>query len=283
MFLKVKTIEHIMQQFAPDSLKEDYDNVGLMVGDKEAQITKILIALDCTMDVIREAVDSGCNFILTHHPLLFIKPKTITTETLVGRKVSEILKNGINVYASHTNLDSVEGGLNDIATEILGFNKYDIIEPSAKLGPSAQTSPSAQIDSLKRKSGIGRLVILDEPMTLLSLCENVKKAYNAEFIRYVGVGSDLIKTIAIINGSGEDYFDESIKLGADCIITGDTKYHGACDLQELNITLIDPGHFASEWIPLKIFGEKFRKTLIRNGYDNEVIISQKTFDPYKIK
>ena len=270
MLLKVKTIEHIMQQFAPTALKEDYDNVGLMVGDCDAQVTKILIALDCTMEIIREAVDSGCNFILTHHPLLFIKPKTITTETLVGRKVVEIIKNGINVYASHTNLDSVEGGLNDIATEILGFNKYEIIESSTK------------IDSLKCAAGIGRLVRLDEPMTLSSLCENVKKTYNAEFIRYVGAGSDLIKTIAIINGSGEDYFDESIKLGADCIITGDTKYHGACDLAEENISLIDAGHFATEWTPLKIFGEKFKKILMENGYDNEVIISQRTFDPYKI-
>lgn len=271
MFLKVRTIENIMEEYAPSILKEDYDNVGLMVGDREALVTKILIALDCTMDVIREAKNKGCNFILTHHPLLFVKPKTITTDTLVGRKISELIKNGINVYSSHTNLDSVNGGLNDIVTEILGFNKYKIIEPSNKM------------DSNEIHAGIGRLVILDEPMRLDVLCENVKKTLKAEFIRYVGHDNDLVNTIAIVNGSGEDFFSKSVKLGADCIITGDTKYHGACDLLEQNIALIDAGHFATEWIPFKVFVEKFKKRLMEDGYDNEVISSECTFDPYKIK
>ena len=271
MFLKVSTIEDIMEKFAPAILKEDYDNVGLMVGDSAAEVTKILIALDCTLDVISEAVSKGCNFILTHHPLLFNKPKTITRDTLVGRKIIELIKNDINVYASHTNLDSAIGGLNDIACEILGFNKYKIIQPSKN-----SDCPNGQ-------AGIGRLVILEEPIMLGELCENVKSAFNTGFIRYVGEHSDLITTIAIINGSGEDFFDESVKLGADCIITGDTKYHPACDLKEENIALIDAGHFGTEWTPLKIFGEKLKKQLIEDGYDNEVLISEISQDPYKTK
>jgi len=271
MFLEVKAIDNIMQKFAPDQLKEDYDNVGLMVGDKDARVTKILIALDCTLDVIREAVDKGCNFILTHHPLLFSRPKTITKDTLVGKKIIELIKNEINVYSSHTNLDSAQGGLNDIVTEILGFNKYKIIEPSKKMGSDLSCA------------GLGRLVTLDEAVRLDVLCDNVKNTLKTEFIRYVGHDSDLIKTIAIINGSGEDFFYESKRLGADCIITGDTKYHGACDLSEETIALIDAGHFATEWNPFKIFGKKFKSELLDNGYDNEVIFSQNTFDPYKIK
>ncbi len=266
MFLKVKTIEDIMEKFAPVVLKEDYDNVGLMVGDSESQVTKILIALDCTMDVISEAVETGCNFILTHHPLLFVKPKTITRDTLAGKKIMELVLNGINVYASHTNLDSAKGGLNDIATEILGYKKFEIIEPSKKYDVNA---------------GIGRIVSLDDPITLGELCEKVKKAYRVEFIRCVGKQKDLIKTIAIINGSGEDFFEASVKVGADCIITGDTKYHHVNDLKEENIALIDAGHFATEWIPFQIFSEKLKKQLIEYGYDNEVIISQISQDPYK--
>lgn len=271
MFLKVRNIQDIMEVYAPGILKEDYDNVGLMVGDSDAIVTNILIALDCTMEVISEAVDKGCNFILTHHPLLFVKPKTITRDTLVGRKIIELIKNDINVYASHTNLDSARGGLNDIATEILGFNNYKIIEPSNKT------------DYAEGNSGIGRLVCLDKPILLGELCENVKKTYNTEFIRYVGHHNDLIKTIAIINGSGEDYFYDSVKLGADCIITGDTKYHRVSDLKEQHIALIDAGHFATEWIPLQIFGDKLKKQLIESGYDNQVKISGISQDPYKTK
>lgn len=270
MFLKVSTIEDIMEKFAPAILKEDYDNVGLMVGDSAAEVTKILIALDCTLDVISEAVNKGCNLILTHHPLLFNKPKTITMDTIVGKKIIKLIKNDINVYASHTNLDSARGGLNDIACEILGFDEYKIIQPSKKI---ACTDDNV---------GIGRLVILDEPITLGELCENVKSAFNTEFIRYIGGLSDLITTIAIINGSGEDFFDESVKLGADCIITGDTKYHAACDLKEENIALIDAGHFGTEWKPFKIFGGKLKKQLIEAGYDNEVIISELSQEPYNI-
>jgi dinuclear metal center YbgI/SA1388 family protein len=269
MFLKVENIIDIMEGYAPEILKEDYDNVGLMVGDKEKVVTKILISLDCTLDVISEAINSGCNFILTHHPLLFVKPRSITTDSLVGKKIIKLITSGINVYASHTNLDSTQGGLNDIATEILGFNKYKIIETSKSCGDS------------ECLSGIGRIVSLDEPIKLGDLCEKVKKMYETKFIRYIGEHSDLIKTIAIINGSGEDYFDRCVKLGADCIITGDTKYHRACDLKEQNIALIDAGHFATEWTPLKIFGEKFKNILIENGYNNEVIISRMSQDPYK--
>lgn len=271
MILKVESIHHIMEEFAPSILSEDYDNVGLMVGDSDAEVTKILIALDCTIDVIREAVDRGCNFILTHHPLIFVKPKTITSDTLIGKKIIELIKNNIAVYACHTNLDSVKGGLNDIATEMLGFNEGKVMESSIIPGYD------------NGHNGIGRLVTLDNPILLTDLCEKVKKTFNAVQIRYVGEDDKLIKTIAIINGSGEDFFEMARILKADCIITGDTKYHGASDLKEQGISLIDAGHFITEWIPFQVFGEIFQKNLRNKGYNNEVLISKSTVDTYKFK
>ena len=128
MTLKVRDIDKIMEEYAPARFKESYDNVGLMVGDKECEVTSILVALDCTLEVIEEAKKKGCNVILTHHPLLFKKPTNITTDTLLGRKILELIKNDINVYSSHTNLDSVKGGINDIIMEFLGFENYYIIE-----------------------------------------------------------------------------------------------------------------------------------------------------------
>lgn len=271
MFLTVRTLEQVIEQYAPLKLKEDYDNVGLMVGDKDAEITKILIALDCTLDVICEAKNKGCNFIFTHHPFLFVKPKTITSDTLVGKKIIELIKNDINVYASHTNLDSVKGGLNDIATEILGFTEYRVMESSTVLGYN------------DGDNGIGRLVTLQEPIVLMDLCERIKKLFNAEHIRYVGEDNRLIKTIAIINGSGEDFFGISKTLQADCIITGDTKYHGVSDLKEDGIALIDAGHFITEWTPFKIFAKKLEKQLRLQGYHNDVLISENMKDVYKFK
>ena len=270
MILKVSTIMNVMEEYAPSILKEDYDNVGLMVGDKEAEVTKILIALDCTLDVIREAMDKGCNLILTHHPLLFIKPKTITTDTLIGTKIIELIKNNISVYSSHTNLDSVKGGLNDIAAEILGFTEFKVMEPSKVL-------------SYDKGDGTGRFITFEKSVSLIDLCEKVKKLYNAECIRYVGEDDKLIKTIAIINGSGEDFFEVCKTLQVDCVITGDTKYHGVQDMKEHDIAIIDAGHFITEWTPFKIFCEKLKRNIRASGYNNDIIVSEQTKDIYKFK
>ena len=84
--MKLEQIINIMEKVAPSILKEDYDNVGLMVGDKTSDIKKVLIALDCTLDVIEEAKEHDVDLIITHHPLIFRKPSTITTDTLLGKK-----------------------------------------------------------------------------------------------------------------------------------------------------------------------------------------------------
>ncbi|WP_061994959.1 Nif3-like dinuclear metal center hexameric protein [Clostridium sp. ATCC 25772] len=269
MSLKVKDIIKIMNQYAPIKLKEDYDNVGLMIGDKEKQVTKILVALDTTLDVIEEAKEKQCNFILNHHPILFLKPKSITTDTLLGKKIINLIKNDINVYASHTNLDSVENGINEMATRILGYDKFKVLDCSRALGYN------------NGKHGIGRLVKLEQGISLKELCIKVKKSFKASNIRYTGNEEKLIKTIAIINGSGQDYLNLSKTKGADCIITGDTTYHYISDIKEEGIAVIDAGHFVTEWLPMVAFSKKFEEILRNNGFNNEIILSEKTVDPYK--
>ena len=91
MPLMVRDICSIMEKFAPEILSESFDNVGLMVGNLEANVSSILVALDCTLEVIEEAKEKNCNFILTHHPLLFHKPSSITSETLLGKKIIKLI------------------------------------------------------------------------------------------------------------------------------------------------------------------------------------------------
>lgn len=269
MSLKVKDISKLIEDFAPIKLKESYDNVGLMVGDRETTVSSILIALDCTEAVIEEAKATGCNFIITHHPLLFKKPSSITTDTLTGRKVIELIRNNINLYASHTNLDSAAGGINDSIANILGYKNSEVIEPSV-------------IDGIKdNKAGIGRLILLEEEITLSELCDKVKKALEISCIRYSGDEAKKIKRLAIINGSGQDYFNAARHKGADCIITGDTTYHYVSDFCEDNIAVIDAGHFSTEWPAMKLFGISLEKMLREKGFEGSVILSQRTKDPYK--
>ncbi len=260
--VKINEIINIMEGLAPLYLKESYDNVGFMVGDREKEVTKVLVALDCTIKVIEEAKELGAQLILTHHPLLFIKPKTITTDSLQGKKLMKLIENGIALYSSHTNWDTVKGGLNDEFVKILGFQESKIIE----VAPSDPTA------------GVGRIVQLKEETTLEEIIKGIKDKLKIQNLRYSGDLNKKVRTIALVNGSGEDYLQQAYDLGAELLITGDTTYHFVSDYEEMGLSVIDIGHFNSEWPLVMRLSEKIKKILEPRGV--EVIISNATRDPY---
>ena len=260
--MKIDKFIKTMQEIAPDYLKESYDNVGLMVGDKNSNVTKILVALDCTLDVIEEAKLVGAQLILSHHPLIFKKPSSITTDTLLGKKIIELIKNDISLYSSHTNWDSVKGGINDEFVAYLGFNSNSIIE----------------INSLDNSAGIGRLVDVEEEMTLDKVIKIVKEKLNLETVRFSGDLNKTIKRIAFINGSGQSFMERAYNDGADLIITGDTTYHFVSDYNEMGLAIIDVGHFNSEWPIVKKLSEKVKEAL--KDEEIEIVIAKSVRDPY---
>lgn len=259
--VKVKNIAIEIEKLAPKALKEDYDNVGLMVGDKEQVIKKALLALDCTNDVLNEAIDKQVDMIITHHPLLFKKPSNITADDLLGSKIIRLIKNNISLYSCHTNLDSAKNGINDTVVNMLGFHSNNIIEPK---------------EDRNNECGIGRMVKLDKSLLLEDLIKLIKEKLNIKDLRVVK-GNKEVNTIAIINGSGQDLFYSAKKLGADCIVTGDTTYHFASDFKEMNISIIDAGHFKTEYLAflktLEFLKEKFKEV--------EFIESTANNDPYE--
>lgn len=256
---KVNDIIYEMEKLAPTYLKEDFDNVGLMVGDRSKNVKKVLLALDCTLKVIEEGKENNVDLIITHHPLIFRKPSSITTDTLQGRKIMELIKNDISLYSSHTNLDSVEGGLNSTIVSILGFEGGTLIETNLK----------------NVKAGIGRVVELKEKTTLEKFISNIKCKLSIDNLRVVK-GANEVSKIAIINGSGQDFIGKAVAMGANCIITGDTTYHFASDYKEMGISIIDIGHFASEqMVFLKVMNN------LRDKFENvEFLISKVEEDPY---
>ncbi len=266
MAIKVKKFAEYIEEIAPIELKESYDNVGLAIGNKEDSIEGILVALDVTLEVIEEAKGKGANLIFSHHPLLFRKPETITTDTLQGKKIIELIRNNINVYSAHTNLDSVEGGLNDIIVNILGYEDSAIIE--GKNGYEG--------------CGIGRIVELQDKITLKEVCRNIRMKLQTPFLRVAGDMYSTVSKIAIINGSGQDYFEEAKKLGADLIITGDTSYHYVSDYKEMGMSIIDITHFSCEWPLFKKFFEGIEKNLKEMDSDLKIYISEKSREPYSV-
>lgn len=261
MSVMVKDLMKEMEKIAPSFLKESYDNVGLMVGDKEKKVQKVLLALDCTKAVVEEAKEAKVDLIITHHPLMFKKPSRIVRDDLQGWKIIELIKNDISLYSSHTNLDSVKGGINEEIVNVLGFENSKLIDKSEIRG--------------FEDSGIGRIVTLDKAITVNELIKIVKDKLNIKNLR-AAIGKKDIKKIAIINGSGQDYFGKALLMGADCIITGDTTYHFVSDYKELGITILDAGHFPTEWIVFL----KVMKKLKEKFPEVEFIQSQVSEDPY---
>lgn len=267
MPLKIRDVHNILEERAPSRLIESYDNVGLMVGDMEQEISSVLVALDCTLDVIREAKEKGCSLIFCHHPLIFQKPSSITTDKLLGRKIIELISSGISVYSSHTNLDSVQGGLNDILAGLLGLKETTVLDA----------------DLAECNSGIGRIASLEEPVRLSDLLDRVKEALDLTALRYSGDEEKVVSRIAVINGSGQSFFGAAVREGAECIVTGDTTYHYVSDLMEEGIPVIDAGHYGTEWPALKVFSKWLQNKIYDMGFENSVVIAESNSCPYKYR
>jgi dinuclear metal center YbgI/SA1388 family protein len=260
--VKVMEISKEIEEFAPKFLKEDYDNVGLMVGDSKKEVKRVLLSLDCTNEVIKEAINLKCDLIINHHPLLFKRPSSIVKGDIIGDKIITLIKEDIALYSCHTNLDSAKNGINETIVNMLGFNSSTIIEMS-----EAQNYEGG---------GIGRIVKLEKEMLFSDIIDIVKEKLNIKNMRIVR-GNERVNVLAIINGSGQDFFYKAKSIGADCIITGDTTYHFASDFKEMGVSIIDAGHFSTEYIvflkTLEFLKEKFKEV--------EFIASKKSKDPYE--
>lgn len=121
MALKVKEVIKIMEELAPPEYAEDFDNCGLLVGDENQVIDKVLIALDATMEVIDNAIENDVEMIITHHPIIFSKMDRVNNQSIEGRKIIKLIKNSIPVYSAHTNLDKTYNGINDVLASKLGL------------------------------------------------------------------------------------------------------------------------------------------------------------------
>lgn len=265
MDLLIKDVMRIIESHAPLSYKEGYDNIGLMVGDELAEVTGILFSMDTTLSVIDEALEKGANLIISHHPIFFMKPDRITQSTLQGRKVSKLLLNSLNVYAAHTNLDSVKNGMNDTIVKMLGFKDVDILD-------------QCEFDY---ESGIGRIVHVRDPLTVGELLHRVEEVLGATSIRYTGSTKKQIHRLAVINGSGQDYFEMARAAGADCILTGDTTYHGVQDMHEIGISVVDPGHFSTEKLVYFSIMKSISKEILARK-DVPIFYSETEKDPFNL-
>ncbi|MGM9551009.1 MAG: Nif3-like dinuclear metal center hexameric protein [Clostridia bacterium] len=250
--MKSDKIIEFMEKVAPIDAAMEYDNVGLLVGRLDREVSKILTALDCTMEVVREAVEMGAEMIICHHPVLFSGTKSITDETYEGEMLLYAIENNISIYAAHTNLDFAQGGLNDYFLEKLGYSPVGTIAENE-----------------------GR--IFECNTTGRRLCEKIKETFNIDMLR---VNMDLDKEIlvcALCTGSGKSLAKDASDK-ADVYITGELGHHDILNLSNYGCGYIEISHYDSE----KIVMELLKKLLTVEFNGLEVYESKENKNPLTI-
>ena len=239
----VNDILLFLEKLAPQSMKMDWDNVGLLCGSKSKEVTKILVALDPFESVCKEAVQLGADLLVTHHPLIFQPIKAITDDTSIGRAILTLMANGISTINAHTNLDCAPGGVNDVLAQKLGLQEIAVISPSG-------------VDEEGRPWGLLRQGHV-QTQSLAEFLPQVKSALNCTALKYVDGGKQVNK-VAVGGGACGGEFREAVNAGCDTFVTSDVKYNQFWDAKELGLNLIDAGHFHTENPVCGLLAEKLR-------------------------
>lgn len=211
-----------------------FDNVGTLVGDRNKTVTKAMVALDCTMPVIKEAVKNGCELIITHHPIIFNGLKSVLDDSLVF----EIIKNGLSVISMHTNLDQGENGVNDALCNIIGLKNIKVVEAPDKY--------------LLKKGEI-------TPLSADDFAKHLKNVLNYP-VKYVG--DSTIKNVLVCSGSGAQYYTLAKPNGCDALVTADVRHNNFLDAAHSGVALYECGHFNTEVVVIKPLCEMLKNEFI---------------------
>lgn len=227
----VASIAECLEQFAPTKLAETWDNVGLLVGNRNWPVERVMTCLTITPETVTEAIDNGANMIVSHHPLPFHPLKTITSDTTVGNLLLRLIAAKVAVYSPHTAFDSARAGINQHLAIGLGLQEI---------------TPLIVPDATDSDVGTGRFGLLGEDVALVELAERVKNFLSIDHLHVVGGDEQTVSRVAIVCGSGGSLLEAAIERGCDCLITGETTYHTSLEAATRNVALILAGHFASE-------------------------------------
>lgn len=260
--MKLKDIMNVIEKDFPKYLAMDWDNVGLLVGDEEAEIHKVLISLDVTDQTVERAVQSGADLILTHHPLLFRPLGTVTEQNFIARRVRKLIRNDINYYAMHTNFDIA--GMADLNAEDLALCDPEVLEVMGSYDDG-------------KEYGLGRIGTLGREMTLAELAEHVKDVMKLDAVRVYGNTDRRINRVAVSSGAGKSAVFDALKKDADVLITGDLDYHTAIDAESQGLCMIDAGHYGTEFTYISYMAD-----YVREKFPSLTVLTMEIKQPYSV-
>ena len=224
--MRVRDIASVIEEFAPLSIQENWDNSGLVLGSPEQEVHGILLGFDCTPELVDEAIACGADMIVTHHPLIFSGLKKISPDDNVGLAVIKALGNGIAVYAAHTTADKVLDGVSGAMARRLGLEDIEVLDMDGD------------------GTGLGAVGNLPRPLDPMEFVDYVKSAFSLSVVRCSRLPEVPVKRVAMCGGSGSSLIGNALQAGAQAYICGDISYHHF--FTPKGFMVIDIGHFEGE-------------------------------------
>lgn len=255
-----------VEQLYPRSTAQSWDKVGLVSGRAERPVGTILLAVDPTIAVLRQAVEVGADLVLTHHPLLLRGVHSIAPTTAKGAILTELVRRDIALYCAHTNADVAVDGVGDALAAAVGLDSSEPLQ-------------------ITEDQELGRVGDLPEQITLEQLADRLAGALPPApvGIRVAGPPHGRVRRVAVLGGAGDHAFAQVKASGADVYITADLRHHPALEArEEAALTesgtpyLIDAGHYASEWLWLPVLAARLREQFA----GVEVLVSDRRTDPW---
>jgi len=259
--MKIKEITNYIEELAPLQYAEDFDNVGLLVGNYQTAVTGVLVTLDTLEETVDEAIASNCNLIVSFHPIIFSGLKKLNGTTYVERVVLKAIKNDIAIYATHTALDNVKEGVSGKICEVLGLQNIETLIPKTNIAS-------------KETIGMGMIGELTHEMTESDFLQFVKSTMKTACVRHSEFTGNSIKKVAVLGGSGSFAIEQAIHSKADAYISADFKYHDFFKAEK-QLLLADIGHYESEQFTKNLLVEYLTKKFTNFA----IILSEKSTNP----
>lgn len=259
--MRVKELTSWLEKKYPPDAAEEWDNVGLLVGDDTEEIEHVFLALDLTEETLEEAVKCKADMIVTHHPMIFSGIKKINNHNFTGKRILKLIREGISYYAMHTNYDVL--GMADLSADYLQIQNTKVLSVTEEKDGHPQ--------------GFGRVGMLPQKMTLRQYAIFVKNALKLNDVKVYGDLEQVIECVAVCTGSGKSMIQEAVKSGAQAYVTGDIDHHTGIDTVAMGLALIDAGHYGTEYI----FMDAVKKEL-ETAFPDLKIACAKVRCPYTI-
>ena len=255
--MTIKSVSDYIEKIAPLNQSEDFDNVGLLIGNEMTEVKGVLVTLDTLEETVDEAIRKNCNLIVSFHPIIFDGLKKINGNSYVEKVVLKAIQNNIAIYATHTALDNSNVGVSAKMCEVLCLKNYNILIPKED-----------------ENTGMGMIGDLPEPMQEEDFLKFTKKTFKTNGIRFSSKIGKSVKKIAVLGGSGSFAISNAIQKKADVYISADFKYHDFFKA-EGKILLIDVGHYESEQFTKNLLVEYLTKKFTSFA----IILSEKSTNP----